>query len=132
LKNGAKPYNPIPIVRYKETSGKNIKILYIENIFKNNFKPSILNFKLESEKKPAEIRYEAYEKPTLPYIQNNPVIIPSFSEPRYGDSGLASPPIDDGFSTNWSGSPPITPGQLAWMSVLKESTFKEYEEFDGK
>lgn len=102
----------------------------------NNFKPNISTFKIESEKKPAEIRYEAYEKPTLPYVQNNSVInIPPFSEPRYGDSGLASPPIDDGMLTSWSGSPPVTPGQLAWMSVLKESTFGafgEHEELDGK
>ncbi|UZO11730.1 uncharacterized protein OCT59_003288 [Rhizophagus irregularis] len=107
LKNGAKPYNPIPIVRNNETS--------------------------EHEKKPAEIRYEAYEKPDLPYFQSKPVTsnILTFSEPRYGDSGLASPPIEDSMLTSWSGNPPVTPGQLAWMSVSKDSTFGEYEEFDG-
>ncbi|RIA93751.1 armadillo-type protein [Glomus cerebriforme] len=107
VKNGAKPYNPIPIVRNNEAS--------------------------ESEKKPAAIRYEAYEKPILPYNQSKPVVsnILSFSESRYEDSGLASPPVDDSMLTSWIGSPPVTPGQLAWMSVSKDSTFGEYEEFDG-
>lgn len=34
LKNGAKPYNPIPIVRNNETSGKNIKALYNQILLK--------------------------------------------------------------------------------------------------
>ncbi|CAG8636676.1 3665_t:CDS:10 [Funneliformis mosseae] len=84
LKDGAKPYNPIPIVRSKETS--------------------------ESEKKPIEIRYEAYDKPTLPYYRNQSSISNSnLSEPRYGDSGLATSPIDDGILSSWSGNPPVTP-----------------------
>ncbi|GBB90104.1 hypothetical protein RclHR1_00170008 [Rhizophagus clarus] len=106
LKNGAKPYNPIPIVQNNETS--------------------------ESEKKSVEIRYEAYEKPDLSYFQSKPVssnILP-YIESRYGDSGLASPPIEDSMLTSWSGNPPVTPGQLAWMSVSKDSTFGE-EESDG-
>ncbi|CAI2163691.1 16950_t:CDS:10 [Funneliformis geosporum] len=111
LKDGAKPYNPIPIVRSKETS--------------------------ESEKKPIEIRYKAYDKPTLPYYRNQTSISNStLSEPKYGDSGLATSPIDDGILSSWSGNPPVTPGQLAWMSVSQDTLtpgdYGDYEEFDGR
>ena len=66
-------------------------------------------------------------------MRNRPIIsnVSSFGESRYGESGFSPPSVDDGILANWSGSPPVTPGQLAWMSVSQD-TLGDYEEFDGR
>ncbi|CAG8578175.1 3787_t:CDS:10 [Paraglomus occultum] len=90
LNNGAKPYSPVPVTRTHVS---------------------------EADKKQLEIRYEAYEKPSIPVYRKPNLSVRTDS--------ATNVPI-----SSWT--PNITPGQLARMSFSQESVLgREHDEFDG-
>ncbi|CAG8612959.1 8865_t:CDS:10 [Paraglomus brasilianum] len=89
LNKGAKPYSPVPVTRTH----------------------------ISEDKKQLEIRYEAYEKPSIPVYRRPNLSVRTDS--------ATNVPI-----SNWT--PNITPGQLARMSFSQESILgREHDEFDG-